>query len=235
MRKLVVFNQVSLDGYFVDAHGDMRWAHRENEDAEWKAFVSGNARGGGILLFGRITYELMASYWPTPLAIQNDPVVAERMNALPKVVFSRTLDRASWENTTVVKEDPASAVRAMKQERGSDLAVMGSGTIVSQLTRAGLVDEFQVVVIPIILGRGRTMFDGIDAKVRLQLTKTRTFCERERPGVLRAGCVRVGFRRAAEIFVRRKFLSGPAAISQKCLGFCGPAIGIADALPSAHK
>jgi dihydrofolate reductase len=175
MRKLVVFNQVSLDGYFVDAHGDMRWAHADNDDAEWRAFVSGNARGGGLLLFGRITYELMAGYWPTPHAIQQDPVVAERMNALPKVVFSRTLESASWSNTRVVRDDLASAVRTMKREGGSDIAVMGSGTVVSQLTRDGLVDEFQVVVIPIILGKGRTMFDGLDAKLRLRLTKTRSF------------------------------------------------------------
>ena len=80
MRKLVVFNQVTLDGYFADASGDMGWAHNDQKDEEWNAFVAENANAGGLLLFGRITYELMAGYWPTPHAIEHDPIVAERMN-----------------------------------------------------------------------------------------------------------------------------------------------------------
>jgi dihydrofolate reductase len=80
MRRLIVFNQVSLDGYFTDANSDMSWAHRDSQDPEWQSFVESNATGGGELLFGRITYEMMASDWPTPLADENNPVVAERMN-----------------------------------------------------------------------------------------------------------------------------------------------------------
>ena len=87
MRRLVVFNSVSVDGYFVDRNGDMSWAKNATPDAEWDAFGEENAKGGGMLLFGRITYEMMASFWPTPLAAQIDPVVAEQMNRLPKVVF----------------------------------------------------------------------------------------------------------------------------------------------------
>jgi dihydrofolate reductase len=87
MRKLVVFNHVSLDGYFTDENGDMSFARQDNPEAEWDAFVAGNASGGGMLLFGRITYELMASSWPTPFAAKHMPVVAERMNNLPKVVL----------------------------------------------------------------------------------------------------------------------------------------------------
>jgi dihydrofolate reductase len=172
---LAVFNQVSLDGYFVDAHGDMSWAHNTARDAEWQAFVEGNAKAGGVLLFGRITYELMAGYWPTPLAARNNPVVAERMNNLPKVVFSRTREKASWDNTTLVKGDPSAEIRKMKDEPGPDMAIMGSGTIVSQATQAHLIDEYQVVVIPIVLGRGRTMFEGMKERLLLKLTKTRTF------------------------------------------------------------
>src|SRR5208282_6508819 len=86
MRNLVVFNSVSLDGYFTDANGEMSWAH--TQDAEFQKFVEGNAGGGGELLFGRVTYDLMAGYWPSPMAMKNDPVVAEGMNSLPKVVFS---------------------------------------------------------------------------------------------------------------------------------------------------
>lgn len=175
MRRLVVFNMVSLDGYFVDAHGDMTWAHADPADTEWNAFVSGNAQGGGVLLFGRKTYEMMASFWPTPAASQANPVVAKRMNALPKVVFSRTLDKATWRNTTLVRADPASHVSSMKAEPGDGLAVLGSGTIVSHLTGRGLIDEYQIVVIPVILGRGRTMFDGVEKQTRLKLIDTRRF------------------------------------------------------------
>ena len=175
MSRLVVFNHVTLDGYFTDMNGDMSWAHVDDKDTEWKAFVEGNASGGGVLLFGRITYELMASYWPTPNAIQNYPIVAKQMNDLPKVVFSRTLDKVSWNNTKLVKSDMVAEIRKMKKEPGKDMVIFGSGNIVSQLAQEGLIDEYQIVVNPIVLGKGRTMFEGIKEKLTLKLTKTRTF------------------------------------------------------------
>jgi len=171
----VVFTQVSLDGYFVDAHGDMSWAHHDANDAEWQVFVEGNASGDALVVFGRITYELMAGYWPTPAAARDSPVVAERMNSLPKVVFSRTLEKASWNNTRLVKSDPPAEIRRLKNEPGPDMVIMGSGIIVSQLTQERLIDEYQVVVIPLILGQGRTMFEGIPERLPLKLIKTRTF------------------------------------------------------------
>lgn len=146
MRKLIVFNQVSLDGYFTDRNGDMSWAHKN--DPEWQAFTQENAGGGSELLFGRITYELMLSYWPTPLARQNDPVVAERMNNVPKVVFSRTMGRASWKNTRLIRGDLPAQVRSLKSEPGNQMVILGSGSIVSQLAQEELIDEYQIVVIP---------------------------------------------------------------------------------------
>jgi dihydrofolate reductase len=175
MRRLTVFNSVTLDGYFTGPNGDLGWAH-ENADAEWNAFTAENASGGGgELLFGRITYEMMASFWPTPAARQSMPEVAAGMNAMPKVVFSRTLDNATWSNTRLIREDPASAVRRMKRESGPDMLIFGSGTIVSQLTQAGLIDEFQIVLNPIVLGAGRTMFEGLTTPLRLKRTKSRAF------------------------------------------------------------
>ncbi|HVO31544.1 MAG TPA: dihydrofolate reductase family protein [bacterium] len=173
MRTLSVFNQVSLDGYFVDKNGEMRFAHKE--DPEWLAFASENASGGGVLVFGRVTYDMMASYWPTPEARKNAPIVAERMNSLPKIVFSRTLEKASWNNTTLINGDIAARMRALKAEPGPDMVILGSGTIVAQLTDARLIDSYQVVVNPIVLGAGRTMFDGLKEPLNLALTKTRTF------------------------------------------------------------
>lgn len=173
MRSLIVFNHVSLDGYFVDANSDMRWAHKQ--DPEWTSFASENASGGGTLVFGRVTYDLMASYWPTPQALQQNPIVAERMNNLSKVVFSRKLDKASWNNTRLVKGDLVTEVRKLKSEPGEGMAIIGSGSIVSQLAQAGLIDQFQVVVCPVVLGKGRTMFEGVQDRLNLKLVKTRAF------------------------------------------------------------
>ena len=175
MRRVSAFEQVSLDGFFTDAGGDMSWAHKQ--DPEWDAFTASNASDGdgGALLFGRVTYEMMASFWPTPAAKDMNAAVADGMNKMPKVVFSRTLDRASWSNTTLVKTDPAAAVRKMKSETGPDMAILGSGTIVTQLAQAGLIDEYQIVVVPVVLGTGRTLFEGVKEKIPLKRTRTRTF------------------------------------------------------------
>ena len=95
MAKLITFCQISLDGYFTDSNGDFRWSYNPIPDAEFKAFVESNAQGGGILMFGRKTYEIMAGYWPTRMAAQNDPGVAEHMNKRQKIVVSKTLASAT--------------------------------------------------------------------------------------------------------------------------------------------
>jgi dihydrofolate reductase len=173
MRKIHVFNNVSLDGFFTDEKNDMSWAHQRDE--EWNAFAGGNAGGDGELLFGRVTYEMMAAFWPTPQAAAMLPQVAAGMNRLRKTVFSRTLDTVSWQNTTLVKGDLVAGVKTLKQQPGPDLVIMGSGSLVSQLTEAGLIDEYQIVVNPIVLGKGRTLFETVEGKVNLTLTKTRAF------------------------------------------------------------
>jgi dihydrofolate reductase len=173
VQRLIVFNHVTLDGYFTDRNGDMSWAH--SDDPESHAFAAENATGGGTLVFGRITYGMMASFWPTPAAAKAFPEVAERMNSAPKIVFSRTLDKASWHNTKLVKSGVAAEIRKMKTEPGEGMAILGSGTIVSQLAEEGLIDEYQVVVNPIVLGQGRTMFEGVKKRLPLKRTKLRTF------------------------------------------------------------
>ena len=173
MRRVTVFEQLSLDGYFADSNSDMSWAHKD--DPEWNAFAGANASGGGVLLFGRRTYELMASFWPTPQAMEQLPEVAEGMNRMPKVVFSRTLDRATWNNTTLLRGDPAAEVRRLKRQEGPDMAILGSGSIVSQLADAGLIDFYQIVVNPIVLGKGRSPFDGVTRRRSMKLTESRAF------------------------------------------------------------
>jgi dihydrofolate reductase len=173
MRKLIVFNSISLDGYFTDENNDMSWAHKN--DPEWNEFSAENAKGGGTLLFGRVTYDLMVSFWPTPAAMEMMPEVAEGMNNLPKVVFSRTMDEADWKNTKLVKSNMIEEVRKMKNQSGDDMVILGSGSIVSQLSERRLIDEYQFVVCPIILGKGRTMFEGLTEKLNMKRTKSRTF------------------------------------------------------------
>ncbi len=175
MQKLIVFNNISLDGYFTATNGDFSWAKVDTDDAEFNAFVEGNASGDGQLLFGRITYQMMASFWPTANAINTFPKTAEGMNRASKVVFSRTLSDAPWNNTRLVKSDLVSEVRKIKREQGNGMAILGSGTIVAQLAPAGLIDEYQFLVNPVVLGKGRTMFEGVNEKLNLKLTKTRTF------------------------------------------------------------
>lgn len=173
MRKIHMFDNVSLDGFFTDDKNDMTWAHKRDE--EWNAFSGGNAMSDGELLFGRVTYEMMAAFWPTPRAAAMLPDVAAGMNRMPKTVFSRTLDTATWQNTTLVKGDLVAEVKKMKQQPGPDMVIIGSGSIVSQLTQARLIDEYQIVMSPIVLGKGRTLFETVDGKMPLTLTKTRAF------------------------------------------------------------
>ena len=172
-RRVLVFNSVSLDGYFTDGAGDMSWAH--GEDPEWNRFTAENASGDAELIFGRKTYQMMAGFWPTPQARQMMPEVAASMNRMRKNVFSHSLDKVEWETSRLVQGDLVTEVRRMKSEPGPGLLIMGSGEIVAQLTEAGLIDEYQLIFVPIVLGRGRTLFEGVKRRPRLRLTKTRNF------------------------------------------------------------
>jgi dihydrofolate reductase len=173
LRKLTVFNTVSLDGYFTDANGDARWAHQD--DAEWQAFEVENVRSGGSLLLGRVTYELMVAFWLTQYAQDSMPVVAEWMNSSPKFVFSRTLSTVAWHNTTLVKGDLATEIRRLKSEPGPEITILGSGNIVAQLAQVQLIDEYRIVVSPMVLGQGRSLFEGVKDKLRLKRTMLRVF------------------------------------------------------------
>jgi dihydrofolate reductase len=173
MQSLIAFVTTSLDGYFADGAGDMSWAHKS--DPEWLEFVSSNASQGGTLLFGRVTYELMIRYWPTPMAKQQNSVVADGMNSASKIVFSRTLREATWQNTTLLKSDLPGEIHKLKQQSGKGICILGSGTIVTQLAEARLIDELQIVVSPIVLGKGKTPFETLKQRLPLKLLKTRPF------------------------------------------------------------
>ena len=172
MRKLFVFNLVTLDGYFEGPNRDISW---HNVDAEFNEYAVAMLASVDMLLFGRVTYDLMASYWPTPDAVKNDPLVAEKMNSLPKIVFSRTLNKPGWNNARLVKENIEEEIKNMKKQPGKDMALLGSGSILSEFTQRGLIDEYRIMVNPVVLGDGKPMFKGIKDRLKLELIQTRTF------------------------------------------------------------
>jgi dihydrofolate reductase len=172
MRKVFMFNLVSLDGYFEGPNRDISW---HNVDAGFNEYAVDMLNSVDTLLFGRVTYGLMAGYWPTPDAIKNDPIVAEKMNSLPKIVFSRALDKVEWNNTRLVKDNIEEEIKKMKKLSGKDMVILGSGSIVSELASLGLIDEYRIMVNPVVLGQGTPLFKGIKDKLNLKLIKTKTF------------------------------------------------------------
>ncbi len=172
MRKLFHFNLVSLDGYFEGPNHDISW---HNVDAEFNDYAIPMLDTVDLLLFGRVTYELMAGFWPTADALKDDPIVAGKMNSLAKVVFSRTLDKADWNNARLVKDHIAEEVAKLKKQPGKDIALLGSSNLSLSLIPNRLIDEFRIMVNPLVLGSGTPLFNGIRDRLRLTLTGTKTF------------------------------------------------------------
>lgn len=175
MRKVFVSNLISLDGYLAGPDGDLSWFA---VGPDFFDYVHKMMPTLGLLLFGRVTYEMMAAYWTSPEAQkENEPVVTHGMNELPKLVASRTLKQASWGrwNNARVTADPVKAVRELKTQTGGDIAIFGSGGLVSALASAGLIDEYRLIVNPVILGQGIPMFRNIPERLALKLVTSNTF------------------------------------------------------------
>ncbi len=172
MRRVVFFMLVTLDGFFEGPNGEIDW---HVVDEEFNEFAIEQLNSVDMLLFGRVTYELMASYWPTEAAITDDPIVAGRMNTLPKIVFSRTLSGVEWKNTRLVKEDAEEEISKLKQQPGKDLIILGSSDLAVTLIEHDLIDEFRIMVNPVVLGNGKSLFRGIKDRLKLELVQTRTF------------------------------------------------------------
>jgi dihydrofolate reductase len=173
MGRLIVYNFITANGYFKGPGEDISWAKQNS--AQEREFAAENFKHGNILVFGRVTYQMMASYWPSADALKNAPQVAEGMNKAEKIVFSKTLDKAEWNNTRVIKEDIGSAIKKLKKDSDKDMTILGSGTIVNQLTELKLIDEYQVMVYPVMIGGGTTLLKDISYKLELNVAKTRTF------------------------------------------------------------
>ena len=169
MRKLIMWNLLTLDGYFEGAKNwDLPW-HERVWGEELEQFSLEQLESTDALLFGRVTYEGMAAYWQTAQG-----KVAEYMNSLPKVVCSRTLHTADWNNTTLVKDNVAGEVAKLKQQGNGNIFVFGSANLSKTLMNEGLFDEYRLGIAPVIYGKGRLLFsDGLEPQ-ELNLLESRS-------------------------------------------------------------
>ena len=180
MPKLVMWNLMTLDGYFEGAEPWSLDFHEEVWGEELERLSLEQLRSAGALLFGRRTYEGMARHWTTATG-----EIADLMNAMPKVVFSRTLERAEWQNSRLVSQDAAVEVAALRRAPGKDLYVFGSAELSATLLDEGLFDELRIGVAPVLLGAGTPLFKGSAARARLELIESRP---------LASGCVLLFYR-----------------------------------------
>lgn len=170
MGKLTVFNFVTLNGFFQGEDGDVQWAH-ESPSTDYAVEM---LEARGTLLFGRVTYEQMASFWPTPMAAEMMPELAKGMNAAPKIVVSRTLKKAEWSGATILSGAMEEQVAKLKAE-GRSMTILGSGQVTTQLAARGLIDEYELMVHPIVLEAGTPFLHGLRAPLRLELLAERRF------------------------------------------------------------
>lgn len=198
MRRIVMFNHISADGYFADAAGLLNWVVSDPElDAEGAAASAGT----GTLLFGRRTYDMFESFWPHAVAgnadarSARDPhsggalTPAQRamgiwLDLATKIVFSRTRPEVTWKNSVLRRELDPREIDAMKREPGGSIMIFGSGSIVSQLTEHNLIDEYQLVVNPVFLGSGRSLIDSVSKRTGLELVGARPY---------KSGCVKLTY------------------------------------------
>jgi dihydrofolate reductase len=189
MRRIVMFNRVSADGYFAAADGNIDWVVQD-EALDQEAASASATPGDGTILFGRRTYELFEDFWPQFDANGSDPVpnphvpdevsgelraIAEFINDATKVVFSTTRDEVTWRNTRLLRAFDPDEVEALKREPGKDILIFGSGSIVSQLTEHGLIDEYQFVVNPTLIGGGKPLISDVSKSVRLKLLEAKGY------------------------------------------------------------
>ena len=172
MRKIIASEMVTLDGYFAGPNGEIDWFVYNKEIEKYGIEL---ARTVDTILFGRVTYEMMANYWPSATAAANDQIVIDQMNNSPKIVFSKTLRKAEWRNTRVINEVNAEEISEMKKKPGKDLVIYGSGSVVSAFANLGLIDEYHLFVNPTALGKGKPLFKDLNDRQRLKLLKTRAF------------------------------------------------------------
>jgi dihydrofolate reductase len=181
MRKIVMINWVSLDGLFAGPNGEIDWIIRDPEvDKALHEPKAGETESAGsdTMLLGNVTYTMFENSWPQiakdPNAPQELHKLADEVLGMTKLVFSRTRKEVTWENSKLFHSNLVEEVEKLKRGKGTDIIVFGSGTIVQQLTNAGLIDEYLIAVTPVMLGKGKPLFADVK-RLNLHLLETRTF------------------------------------------------------------
>ncbi len=177
MRKLIVTMWVTLDGFIAGTNGEMNWVGEFYDEAMGN-YEMDLVSAADTLVLGRVTYQSFAGAWPhvpdNPNASQGEIDYAHKLNAMRKIVFSKTLDSVEWNNSTLAKEITPAEITQLKQEQGRDMVIYGSASIVQALTNLGLIDEYQLLVHPLVLGGGKPLFQNIKDRVKLKLVQSKT-------------------------------------------------------------
>jgi dihydrofolate reductase len=188
VRKIVVFNLISLDGFFAGEDGNIYW---QNVDEEFNKFAVEHTKEFGAIIFGKTTYKLFKEFWPALLASESvaggpgavtdpkmspeDREIAKTIDDMEKIVFSKSLQEVTWKNSKLFHDIDPEIVKKWKEADGKPMVIFGSGTIVAQMTNLGLIDEYRLMVNPIILGKGKPMFVDLKQMKKLKLINSRTF------------------------------------------------------------
>ncbi len=172
MSRIILFNMMTVDGLFEGLNKELDW---HNVDSEFNDFAIEQLNNASLIIFGRVTYEMMASYWPTKAAVIDDPVVAGKMNAIPKIVFSGTLKKAEWNNTKLFRGDPVKECKSLKEKYDKDIYIFGSANLAAALKHGGVIDEYRIIINPVILGNGNALFKPSRERLRLKLINTKRF------------------------------------------------------------
>ena len=177
MRKIITTTWVSLDGFISGPNGEMDWIGEIYDEAMGQ-YETDLVRSADTLLLGRVTYQSFAGSWPhvpdSPDRSEGEKEYARMLNTMRKVVFSRTLDSADWNNSTLLREVVPEEIERLKQEPGRDIIIYGSATLLQELTNLRLIDEYQVLVHPVILGGGKPLFHNINDRMNLKLVQSKT-------------------------------------------------------------
>ncbi|MBI3520195.1 MAG: dihydrofolate reductase family protein [Bacteroidetes bacterium] len=178
MSKLTSFTFITVNGFFKGQNEDTSWHPHGGEAAK---FANDASSADNILLFGRKTFEMMASFWPSPMAAELFPIVAENMNKSQKIVCSNTLKETDWKNTTIMSGEIIEQIKQLKQSTTKNITILGSGSLLTQLSDARLIDNYTIMLDPIALGKGTSIFEGIKSNLELKLLSSRVF---EKDGIV---------------------------------------------------